>query len=130
MQIDVDFSLMTELGIVPSVENLCSHILSAIDAVEEYLHGISEAALAEDRTRRLALERSLEMISVASDHLPSALKTAESGVDWQTIADIGARLENTRDRIESRVLWAISQEMLIPLKACAERHAPILYSKA
>jgi uncharacterized protein with HEPN domain len=118
----VDFAQMTELRIAPSVENLCSHTLSAIDAIEECLHGISEAALAEDRTRRLALERSLEMISVASGHLPSALKTTESGVDWQTIADIGARLENTRDRIESQVLWEISQETLMPLKVCAKRH--------
>jgi hypothetical protein len=39
---------MTELEIVPSVEDRLSHILSAIDAVREILQGISEDALAAD----------------------------------------------------------------------------------
>jgi uncharacterized protein with HEPN domain len=99
-----------------------AHILSAIDAVQEELHGITEDALANDRMRRLALERLLEIISVASDHIPANLKAVENGVDWQAIADIGARLENTRDRIETNVLWTISQDKLMPLKIFAERH--------
>jgi uncharacterized protein with HEPN domain len=113
---------MTELEIVPSVEDRFSHILSAIDAVQEELRGISEDALAKDRMRRLALERLLEIISVASDHIPASLKVVENGVDWQAIADIGGRLENTRDRIETDVLRTISQGKLMPLKTCAERH--------
>jgi uncharacterized protein with HEPN domain len=113
---------MTELEIVPSVADRFAHILSAIDAVQEELHGTSEDALANDRMRRLALERLFEIISVASDHIPANLKAAENDVDWQTIADIGGRLENTRDRIETNVLWTISQGTLMPLKACAERH--------
>ena len=113
---------MTELEIVPSVEDRFSHILSAIDAVQEELRGVSEDALAKDRMRRLALERLLEIISVASDHIPARLKVVENGVDWQAIADIGGRLENTRDRIETDVLWTISQGKLMPLKTCAERH--------
>jgi hypothetical protein len=52
----------------------------------------------------------------------TASKAGETGVDWQAIADIGKRLENTRYRIEADVLWAISYEKLPPLKACGERH--------
>ena len=107
---------------LPSVADRFAHILSAIDAVQEELHGITEDALANDRMRRLALERLLEIISVASDHIPANLKAVENGVDWQAIADIGARLENTRDRIETNVLWTISQDKLMPLKIFAERH--------
>jgi uncharacterized protein with HEPN domain len=113
---------MMELEIVPSVEDRFSHILSAIDAVQKTLHGISEDALARDRMRRLALERLLEIVSMASYHIPASLKAAENNVDWQAIADIGDRLENTRDRVEIHVLWTISQDMLMPLKVCAERH--------
>jgi uncharacterized protein with HEPN domain len=113
---------MTELEIVPSVPDRFVHILSAIGTVQEELRGISEEELASDRTRRLALERLLEIVSVASDHIPASLKAAENAVDWQALADIGVRLENTRDRIETNVLWTISQGTLIPLKACAERY--------
>jgi uncharacterized protein with HEPN domain len=113
---------MTELEIVPSVTDRFAHILSAIGTVQKQLHGISEEELASDRMRRLALERLLEIVSMALSHIPASLKAAENGVDWQAITDIGDRLENTRDRIETHVLWTISQDKLMPLKACAEQH--------
>jgi uncharacterized protein with HEPN domain len=113
---------MTELEIVPSVADRFGHILSAIEAVEEGLHGISEAALANDRMRRLALERLFEIISVASDHIPLNTKTVENDVDRQAINDIGERLGKTRARIETKLLWTISQHKLMSLKVCAERH--------
>ena len=113
---------MPEAEIVPSVAERFAHILSAIGAVEEELHGISEDALANDRMRRMALERLFEIISMASGHIPANIKTFENGVDWQAIAEIGDRLENTRDRIETGVLWTMSQDKLMPLKVCAERY--------
>jgi uncharacterized protein with HEPN domain len=113
---------MTKPETVPSVTDRFAHILSAIGTVQEQLHGISEKALAGDRIQRLALERLLEIISIASSHVPVDIRAAENEVDWQTIDDIGARLENTRDRVETRVLWTISQHKLMALKACAERH--------
>ena len=106
----------------PSVADRFAHIVSAISDVEETLNGISKEELAGDRMRRLVLERLFEIISVASDHIPVSLKSDEIDVDWQAIADIGGRLEITRDRIEANVLWALSQDKLVPLKVCAERH--------
>jgi uncharacterized protein with HEPN domain len=105
-----------------SVSDRFAHILSAIGTVQKELRGVSEEQLAGDQMLRLALERLLEIVSMASHHIPASLKAAENGVDWQAIADIGDCLENTRDRIESHVLWTISQEKLRPLKVCAERY--------
>jgi uncharacterized protein with HEPN domain len=107
---------------LPSVTDRFGHIASMIDETEKTLFGISQPELIDDWKRRMALERMLEIISVASDHIPAKLKTAEKDVDWQAIAAIGQRLENTRDRIEADVLWTISHDKLPPLKACAERH--------
>ena len=107
---------------MPSVADRFAHILSAIATVQEQLDGLSQEALANDRIRRLVLERLLEIISVASGHIPADIRAGENGVDWQTIDDIGDRLENTRDRIETNILWTISQDKLMPLKACAERY--------
>jgi uncharacterized protein with HEPN domain len=108
---------------IPTLADRFAHILSAIGTVQEQLHGISEEALANDRIRRLVLERLLEIISMASSHIPADLRAVENVVDWQTIDDIGNRLENARGRIEASVLWTISQDKLTPLKVCAERHA-------
>jgi uncharacterized protein with HEPN domain len=112
---------MIDAEVAPSVVDRFIHILSAIDTVEDALQGISEENLADDRRRRLALERLLEIISVASGHIPASVRDVENGVDWQTIADIGDRLEDTSDRIETSVLWTISKDTLMPLKACAAR---------
>ena len=120
--ITMSISPPTEPGAIPSVSDRFAHILSAIGTVQEQLHGVSEEALASDRMRRLVLERLLEIISIASGHIPTNLRAVENVVDWQTIDDIGDRLENTRDRIETHVLWTISQHKLMPLKVCAERH--------
>jgi uncharacterized protein with HEPN domain len=109
---------------LPSVTERFSHIASKVHEIETVLSGVSQQKLIDDWRRRMALERMLEIISVASERIPASLKTAEGDVDWQAIADIGQRLENTRDRIEAEVLWAISHDTLPPLKACAERHLP------
>jgi uncharacterized protein with HEPN domain len=108
---------------IPTLADRFAHILSAIATVQEQLDGISEEAPANDRIRRLFLERLLEIISMASSHIPADLSAVENVVDWQTIDDIGNRLENARGRIEASVLWTISQDKLTPLKVCAERHA-------
>jgi len=104
---------------LPSVADRFTHVVSAIGNVDETLNGISEEELASDRVRRPALERLFAIVSIASSHIPGNLKAAENAVDWQAIADIGDRLENTRNRIETHVLWAMSQGTLMPLKACA-----------
>jgi uncharacterized protein with HEPN domain len=112
----------TQPGAIPSISDRFAHIVSAIGILHENFHGISEYELANDGMIRLALERLLEIVSVASGHIPANLKDAENTVDWQAIADIGDRLENTRVRIEPQVLWTISQNKLVPLKLCAERY--------
>ena len=113
---------MIESGAIPTVPDRFAHIVLAIDVVQQNLHGISERELAKDGKLRLALERLLEIVSVASAHIPANLKAAENTVDWQAIADIGDRLENTRIRVEPEVLWMFSQDKLGSLKSCAERY--------
>jgi uncharacterized protein with HEPN domain len=107
---------------LPSVTDRFGHVASMIHEIEAVLSGTSRQDLVDDWRRRMALERMLEIISVASEHIPTNLKAVEEDVDWQAIADIGQRLENTRDRIDADVLWAISHDKLPPLKTCAERH--------
>jgi uncharacterized protein with HEPN domain len=99
---------------LPSVTERFAHIASMIHEIEQALLGISR------KTARFGANA--EIISVASDYIPINLKAAEGDVDWQAIAAIGERLENTRHRIEADVLWTISRDKLAPLKVCAERH--------
>jgi uncharacterized protein with HEPN domain len=78
-------------------------------------------SLAEDEIRQMAMERMFEVIGIASNHIPICLKTKETGVDWDAIANLSDRLGNAHDRIEPHVLWSMAHEKLPPLRACAER---------
>lgn len=112
---------MTELEPIPSMRDRFVHILSAINTVQTELSEISAEKLTSNRASWLALERLLEIISVASDYLPAEIKASETAVDWQCLADISTRLENVRERVEPNTLISIAREKLIPLKVCAER---------
>jgi uncharacterized protein with HEPN domain len=107
---------------LPTTFDRFAHILLAISSIEATLDGLSKQELVDDWKRRMALERMLEIISVASEHIPANMKAGETDIDWHALVDLGKRLENTRDRIEAEVLWTISHHELPPLKACAERH--------
>lgn len=112
---------MTNLEIIPSVGDRFSHILSAINIIQDELRGTSERELVNNLRRRLALERLFEIVSIASNHIPAEIKAAEPMVDWRCLAEIGLRLENPRDRIEPEVLWSMACGKLVQLRACAER---------
>jgi uncharacterized protein with HEPN domain len=106
----------------PTLSDRSVHIVSAVDTIDEWLHGLSRQQLADDRTLRLALERLLEIISVATDHIPADLKETELAVDWQNLANLGRRLEIARDRIEPEILWDVARHRLAPLRSFAQRY--------
>lgn len=110
----------------PSVSDRFVHILEEIEAIESVLTEVSEQQLFQDELRRLALERMFEIIGIASDHIPVALKAQEIEVDWQAIAQLSNRLGNALDRIETEVLWNMAHTKLPPLRACAERQLQYL----
>jgi uncharacterized protein with HEPN domain len=106
----------------PTLSDRFVHILSAVDAIDEWLQGISQQQLANDRILQLALERLLEIIGVATDHIPAYVKETEAAVDWQYLANVGRRLENAHDRIEPEILWNVARLKLTPLKTFVQRY--------
>lgn len=112
----------TDPDLPPTLSDRFVHIVSAVDAIDEWLQGLSQRQLTDDRRLRLAMERLPEIISVATDHIPADIKETEVAVDWQNLADVGRRLENARDRIEPEVLCDVARHKLKPLKAFAQRY--------
>jgi uncharacterized protein with HEPN domain len=114
---------VTNSDLPPALSDRFAHILSAINVADEWPHRLSQQQLADDHTLRLALERLLEIISVAADYIPAEVKETESAVDWKSLTDLSRRLENASERIEPEVLWDVAQHKLTPLKAFARRYA-------
>ena len=113
---------VTDADFPPTLSDRFVHIVSAVNVIDEWLQGLSQQQLADDRTLRLASERLLEIISVATDHIPADLKEAEVAVDWQTLANVGRSLENACDRIDPEVLWDVARHKFPPLKTFAQRY--------
>jgi uncharacterized protein with HEPN domain len=107
----------------PTLSDRFIHILSAANDIDEWLRELSKQQLAHDQTLRLALERALEIIGVATDHIPADLKETEVAADWKALADLSRRLEVASERIEPEVLWDFAQHKLVPLKELARRYA-------
>ncbi len=91
-------------------------MLSSIEEIETLLTGVSKVAFANDRVRRLALERLLEILSEASRHLPEGLRSTVD-VPWRDIADLGNLLRHAYHRVDPDMLWYIANNDLPSLKA-------------
>ena len=101
---------------VPAVDRL-RHILDEIALVRSFVAGRDAAAgHGRDPMRRRALERSLEIISEASRHIPTELRAAHPHIPWRNVADIGNVLRHGYDQIADARIWAAVQDDLGPLE--------------
>lgn len=100
----------------PTVAERLAHIDEAIDNIRRMLAGRTRAAFVEDMMLRLAVERSLEIISEASRHIPPDLKAGEQTINWRRLADLGNWLRHAYHRTDAGILWDMVQNDLEPLK--------------
>lgn len=91
-------------------------ILDAIAEIERFTAGISFAQYVADALVRRAVERSIEIVSEASRHLPESLKENHPSVPWRQVADIGNVLRHAYDRLNDRRVWAVVTDDLAPLR--------------
>ena len=71
--------------------------------------------------RRLAVERSFEIICEASRHVPPDIAAKEPSIDWREIVNLGNLLRHAYHRVDVARLLAIAENDLPPLKAFVER---------
>ncbi len=81
------------------------HILSAIEAIGEYVSGKSIEDFRRDRLCADAVERNIERISEAARHLPDDLKKDHPDIPWRAIADIGNVLRHAYEQVSDERVW-------------------------
>jgi uncharacterized protein with HEPN domain len=90
-----------------------------IDHIDYVLAKTQHQSVAEfrgDRDVRQSVERSLEIISEASRHLPEELKSTRSEIPWRQVADFGNVLRHSYFAIRVDLVWTIIGENLRPLR--------------
>jgi uncharacterized protein with HEPN domain len=105
----------------PTLADRLHHVLHAIENIEQFLGGKGQEDFAADQLVRMAVERSLEIVSEASRRIPAEVKAREAQIAWQRMADLGNFLRHAYHDVNSDILWRIVKEDLPPLKAFAER---------
>ena len=82
-------------------------ILDAIGTAEEVIEPLTFEEFRRDRAKRFSVERSIEIVSEASRHIPEAAKRDFPEIPWPEIAAIGNLIRHDYRRIDDRILWRI-----------------------
>ena len=95
--------------------------MEAIELIRAEMARVSLEAFEADTGKRWLAERGLEIISEASRHLSSALKTRHPNIPWRKVAGIGNVLRHEYERIAHDVLWHVIRDDLAELeRVCRE----------
>lgn len=105
----------------PTLADRLTHILDAVQSIEELLADKTQAELVKSRHFRMILERELEVISEASRRIPDDIKAAETGIDWNSMATLGNLLRHAYHRADLKIMLSIVENDVPPLKAFVER---------
>lgn len=96
------------------------HILEAIDYINQFLIGKTKQDLYDDALLRFAVERQLEVIGEAANHLSDALKTQYSTVEWRKITAFRNFIIHEYFGIDLELVWSITQTNIAPLRLTIE----------
>jgi uncharacterized protein with HEPN domain len=80
-------------------------VVDAIIQIEILADNLAFHDFANDRVKRAAFERFIEIISEASRHLPVALRDNNPEIEWRNIAGIGNHLRHAYHRADAEILW-------------------------
>ena len=108
------------MRVVPhTLVDLLFHTTDSINNIQMLLSRGSAGTLTTDKAMRMSVERSLEIISEAVQHIPD--------IEWSVISDLGDRLRRDYYLIDANLLLQIIERDLPPLKAFAQRiiHGPV-----
>jgi uncharacterized protein with HEPN domain len=101
--------------------DLLFHTTDSINNIQFFLSRGSAGALTTDEATRMAVERSLEIISEAVQHIPDDVKARQPDIEWSLISDLGDRLRRDYYQIDANLLLQIIERDLLPLKTFAQR---------
>jgi uncharacterized protein with HEPN domain len=91
----------------PTLSDRLHHVLQAIENIERFLQGKTRQDFESDQLLRLAVERSLEIISEASRRLPADVKKRETQIAWQRMADSGNLLRHAYHGLNPEILCGV-----------------------
>lgn len=97
-----------------------------IIAIASFVKGISFEDFLRDQKTCYAVLRALEIISEASRHLPTDVKSRYPHIDWRAVAGAGNVYRHDYDSVDDAVIWHTINSELAPLKAAVDAELTLL----
>jgi uncharacterized protein with HEPN domain len=102
-----------------------SHILEAIEHIEQFASGHTEKTLFKERMRYDAILRNLQTMAESSKRLPDSIKQTYPHVPWRDIAAFrNILVHDYLEGLDYPVLWKIISQELSILKAAMLKECP------
>lgn len=92
------------------------HILDAIDYIHQFLDNKNKDNFFNEPLLRFAIERQLEIIGEAANHLSDSLKNEYDDAEWRKIVAFRNFLIHEYFGVDVELVWGITQKNLAPLK--------------
>ncbi|MFO1037202.1 MAG: HepT-like ribonuclease domain-containing protein [Geminicoccaceae bacterium] len=99
-----------------SVHDRLRHVLDEIALIRSFVAERSRDDHRQMPMLRRAVERSLEIISEATRHIPAPMRAAHPEIPWRSVADIGNVLRHGYDQIADDRIWMVVEQNLDPLE--------------
>jgi uncharacterized protein with HEPN domain len=101
-------------------------MIEAIGNLRLIIRDLPIAEFEADVKTRWSVERGLEIVSEASRHLDSALKTRHQEIPWRKIAGIGNILRHDYEAVSAPIIWSLTQNDLSELERVCRQELEIL----
>jgi uncharacterized protein with HEPN domain len=98
--------------------------VEAIERIRKVLGDLDLDAFEADWEKQWLVERGVEIVSEASRHLTSELKTRHPDIPWKNVANIGNVLRHAYQNVGAHVIWSVVRDhMPAPERVCREEMA-------
>ncbi|WP_018618247.1 HepT-like ribonuclease domain-containing protein [Spirosoma luteum] len=97
------------------------HILQSIEYIDGFMEGRIKESLYNEPMFRFAVERQLEIIGEAANHLSDALIELSSETEWRKIIAFRNFVAHEYFGIDLELLWDVATNKLPPLKRAVEQ---------
>lgn len=92
------------------------HILAAISNIEEYVHGLSQTQLVDDKLRLHASVYNVQIIGEAVYKLTKEFKESHADTPWTMIEKMRHILVHDYYQVNNDILWTVINDDLPMLK--------------
>jgi len=81
------------------------HIIESIEAIEDYVNGVSKKEFRQDQEKQDAIVRRIEIIGEAARNLPIDFRKKHPQVDWRAMAGMRDVVVHEYFGIDLNIVW-------------------------